>query len=265
MRLTRSCISPGTRNARGSPLARLFCFPYAGAGASVFRDWQPLLPDGINVIPVQLPGRETRFLEPAFDQLQPLVSELARELRPSLDGVFAFFGHSVGALVAFELARELVRCGRTTPAHLFVSGAAAPHILTWKPVCHMWSDSELIQQLVRISGLPQEVANDPASLAALLPALRADLVAYQTYTYWPDVLLECAVTAYGGRRDPEVRPHELLAWRALTSGTFNSHLFRGHHLFLHTGRKQLVTHLSVELSRTLMSLNGCSEKADPPA
>src|SRR5262245_25838037 len=118
-----ACVQPRLR-----PGVRLFCFPHAGGGASLFRGWADGLPDAVEVCPVQLPGRETRFREPPFLCLEPLIEALATALRPHLDRPFAFFGHSLGALVAFELARRLGRAEGPQPVHLFVSGCAAPQI-----------------------------------------------------------------------------------------------------------------------------------------
>ncbi|HEY1379547.1 MAG TPA: thioesterase domain-containing protein, partial [Gemmataceae bacterium] len=162
---------------RPRPLAsvRLFCFPYAGGGASVFRGWADGLPSAVEVCPVQMPGRETRFREPAFTRLPLLIEALAESLYPHLDRPFAFFGHSLGALVAFELARRLRRDGSPEPQHLFVSGSGAPQARDHSgAVIHTRPADEFWQEVGRLNGTPAEVLTDGELRDLLLPTLRAD-------------------------------------------------------------------------------------------
>src|SRR5437763_15337105 len=152
---------------------RLFCFPYAGGGDSVFRAWQKGLSEAIEVCPVQLPGRGARISEPPFTELSPLVRAAAQALAPHLDKPFAFFGHSMGALICFELARHLRKDGGPQPVHLFVSGRCGPQTPR-EPFAGDLPDSEFQEMLRRYNGTPEEVLENRELMELLLPAVRAD-------------------------------------------------------------------------------------------
>src|SRR5262245_53644991 len=139
---------------------RLFCFPYAGGGASVYRGWAGCLPGSVDVCPVQLPGREARFREPPFARIGPLVEALAASIRPWLDRPFAFFGHSMGALIAFELSRRLQHEHGLQPVRLFVSGCAAPQVQTEREAIHALPADQFRQELRRLNGTPAAVLED---------------------------------------------------------------------------------------------------------
>jgi medium-chain acyl-[acyl-carrier-protein] hydrolase len=227
---------------------RLFCVPYAGGGASVFRDWGDGLPGSVAVCPVQMPGRETRFREPAFTRLPPLVEALAESLRPHLDRPFAFFGHSLGALVAFELARRLRRDQGIEPVQLFVSGCAAPHTRArGGRLTHTLPAAEFWQEVRRLNGTPAEVFDNEELRELLLPTLRADFALCETYTYAAGSPLTCPVCALGGLGDDAVAARDLDAWRELTTGPFRLRMLPGDHFFLKTARPLLLQALAQEL------------------
>src|SRR5258708_5279394 len=140
---------------------RLFCFPYAGAGASVFREWAKALPSEIEVIPVQLPGRESRIREPLLTRVGTMVEMLLGEIT-NLHTPFAFFGHSMGALVCFELARRLRDGGKPSPVHLFVSARRAPQTPDEKPPLHKLEDRDLLEELRQFNATPAEIFQYPA-------------------------------------------------------------------------------------------------------
>jgi surfactin synthase thioesterase subunit/glycosyltransferase involved in cell wall biosynthesis len=222
---------PATDWAPGTRLA-LFCFPNAGAGASLFRRWTDHLPGWILPCPVRLPGRESRLAEPAFEEMAPLVEGLATAIRPHLGKPFAFFGHSMGAAVAFELARALRRHGGPLPAALVVSGARAPqfrlgHVPPPEP-----DEAAFLTELKRLEGIPREALENPELLRVIMPALRADTRLYRTYSYTPEPPLPCDIIAYGGEADPNVRPEHLQAWQEQTAGSFRCEMFPGGHFFL---------------------------------
>jgi len=218
---------------------RLFCFPYAGGGASVFRQWQDELPADIEVCPVQFPGRENRICEQPFSELSSLVRTLSEELTPSFDLPFAFFGHSVGAKVAFELARELGRRQEACPIHLFVAGSRAPHIPEPRPL-HMLPDEEMIRELRRYSGTPEAIFENKDLMNLYLPMLRADFSLDETYMYYEDTPLTCPVTAFGGTEDNEANQEELNAWIGYTKKDFNLQMFPGDHFFINSSRSLLL-------------------------
>jgi medium-chain acyl-[acyl-carrier-protein] hydrolase len=219
---------------------RLFCFPYAGGGASVFRDWAGRLPGHVEVCPVQLPGRETRFREPAFTRVAPLVEALAQSLRPKLDRPFAFFGHSLGALVAFELSRRLQRDYRLQPTRLFVSACEAPQIRSPGKALHTLPPAEFREELHRLNGTPDAILDNDELMELLLPTLWADFSVYETYTYVSGPPLTCPITVLGGLSDDTVSRQGLDAWCEQTTGPFRLLQLPGDHFFLNSAQPLLI-------------------------
>jgi medium-chain acyl-[acyl-carrier-protein] hydrolase len=211
---------------------RLFCFPYAGAGALIFRTWSDALPPDVEVCPVQLPGRGTRLAERPFTRLSPLVEALAQALAPILDRPFAFFGHSLGALVSFELARQIRRQYGVHPVRFFVSAGRAPHIPHRVPPIHTLPDKEFLTELHRLNGTASELLDHEELMEIMLPLLRADFALYETYVYLAEPPLDCPISAFGGLQDHRVCKSDLEAWRAHTSGSFSLRMFPGDHFFL---------------------------------
>lgn len=213
---------------------RLFCFPYAGSGASVFRRWPDGLPTDVEVCPVQLPGRGTRLMERPFSQLSPLVQALTQALFPLLDKPFAFFGHSLGALVGFELARELRKQYGVCPVRLFVSSGHAPQMPHRGLPVHALPEREFLAELHRLNGSPTEVLAHQELMEIMLPVLRADFALYENYVYAPDSPLNCPILAFGGLQDRRVSHGDLEAWRDQTSVSFSLRMFSGDHFYLNT-------------------------------
>lgn len=212
---------------------RLFCFPFAGGGASVFAPWVRELPPEVQICPVQLPGREIRLKEPAYTRVAPLLAALDRELRPALDRPFALFGHSLGALVAFELARYLRRQGGPLPQRLFVSARRAPQLADPEPPLGSLPDAELVASLRRrFDGIPAALLDNPDLLAVFLPTLRADCQLLDAYEYVSEAPLECPVAVFGGEQDRSVGRSELEGWATQTSQAFTVRMFPGDHFFL---------------------------------
>jgi medium-chain acyl-[acyl-carrier-protein] hydrolase len=223
---------------------RVFCFPYAGGTAGAYRSWfQGFGPD-IEVCAVQLPARGARFKEPAHRSLSTLLPELTTALAPLLDRPFVFFGHSMGALVAFELARELRRRDLAGPSLLIASAHHAPHRPDPDPPLSPLSDEEFIAELrARYDGIPQEVLSEPELLALLLPVLRADVEILESYRYGAEGPLACPIVCCGGEDDPHTRRDELEAWREQTRADFRLRLFPGGHFYLADARAALLESL----------------------
>lgn len=232
-----------------SPQARLrlFCFPYGGGGVSIFRAWSDGLPADVEVCPVQLPGRGTRLTEPPFTRLAPLIQALAKALLPLLDKPFVFFGHSLGALVSFELARQLRRQYAAQPVRLFISADRAPQIHYRDPPVHSLPEGEFLSELRRLNGTPREVLEDEELRQVMLPLLRADFAVYETYRYSTEPPLDCPISAFGGLQDQRVSRGDLEAWRNQTSVSFSLRMFPGDHFFLNTTQPALLRVLSQEL------------------
>jgi surfactin synthase thioesterase subunit len=224
--------------------SRLFWFPHAGGGTSI-----PSL-DGLDygVVPIRLPGRESRMAEAPFTRMAPLVEALAGAIEGYLDRPFAFFGHSMGAIVAFELARLLRKRGLPQPRMLIASAARAPqfrrnHVPAPEP-----DDRELIAELRRLQGIPPDVLDDAALAGSVLPALRADVGLYRSYIYMEDDPLAGPIRAYGGLEDSNIGEHHLEAWREQTTSSFAVRRFPGAHFYLQSGEEEFRAALENDLS-----------------
>jgi len=213
---------------------RLFCFPYAGGGAQVFRKWQHHFSTEVGLSLAHLPGRGARIGEPPFKQYKSLVNALADAIIPQLTPAFAFWGHSMGGLISFELARELRRRGQPGPLALFVSGRIAPQIVDPDPPTFNLPEQEFVAELRRLNGTPKELLDHPELKELFLPTIRADFELVDTYIYEPEAPLACAIHAYGGLQDTNVPVANLKAWQKQTSGVFKVRMFPGDHFFIHT-------------------------------
>lgn len=228
---------------------RLFCFPYAGGGASLFRSWSETLPAQVEVCPVQLPGRENRFREARSTQLMPLVHVLGDVIQPYLTMPFAFFGHSLGAILSFELTRCLRRQGAPLPVYLFVSGHHAPHLPDPKPPIYNLPDPQFLEELRLLNGMPGEVLESAELMELMMPLLRADFAMAETYVYTEDTALSCPISAFGGLTDDEVSQQEADAWRSHTSGAFTLRMLPGDHFFFVKERATLLQAITADLAQ----------------
>lgn len=202
----------------------------------------------IEVWPIQLPGRENRFSEKAFSSIEELVQALEEVLLPHLDMPYAFFGHSMGALISFELTRALRKREKVAgPIRLAVSGHRAPQLPYPRPPIHQASDKEFVQGLCQLNGTPKEVLENQELLQVLLPLLRADFELCETYAYRDEEPLDCPISAFGGLQDPDVPRESLLTWRTQTRSSFQARFFHGDHFFLHHEHETLMEILSQEL------------------
>jgi surfactin synthase thioesterase subunit len=240
--LNRSSANPWVLQLRRmtSPRLRLFCFPYAGGSAAVYRTWPERLPSDVEVCPLRLPGREARLSEKPYTRIGDLVQTVAEALRPLLDLPFALFGHSMGAVAAFELARELRRRHALLPTRLFVSGARAPQRPNPDPPIHHLPDEEFVAEVRRrYDGIPGAVLENPELVQLLLPALRADFALFESYVYSEESPIGCAVSCFGGLDDDRVSREDLEAWSGNTAGSFSLRMFPGDHFFLHSAEESV--------------------------
>lgn len=234
-----------------NPAARLFCFPYAGGGATIFRTWREHLPEAVAVCPVNLPGRESRIRERPRTDLDGLVEEIARAMLPQLDRPFALFGHSMGAVLAFEVTRRLRREYGASPAHLFVSGHRAPQIRERRRQTYDLPEPQFIRVLHNLNGTGGEVLKHPELLELMLPLLRADFMLCETYSFTPGPPLDCPLTALGGLLDTDVTHEHLDLWREQTTGRFTAQMLPGDHFFIRSEQALLLRVVSKELLRSL--------------
>jgi len=237
----------GLRRPNLQARVRLFCFPYAGGSEATFRTWQQNLPNTVEVLPIQLPGRGARIKEPALSRLAPMVRAMSQSLRTELDLPFAFFGHSMGGLIAFELARQLRREGGPLPAHLFISAKCCPKEADDLYASEI-SDQELIQILRRYEGTPREVLENAEMMQFLLPVIRADMELCHTYVCDPEQPLPCPITAFGGLQDHKSGRACLEGWQNYTTGGFTLRMFPAGHFFLRSWEKSILEAIFRELA-----------------
>ncbi len=241
--------TPWLRCLKPNPQAqlRLFCFHHAGGGAIIYNAWPAQLPH-LEVCAVQLPGRETRIRETPFTRMEPLVQTLTTALHPYLDKPFAFFGHSMGSLVAYELAQALRRMAQPAPFHLLLSGRRAPHLPDPHPPLHRLPNEAFLAAIQqRYGGIPDLIFQDVELKALFTPLLRADFTLVETYHPSTTQPLDCPLTAFGGDSDHYTSHAELMAWGALTNKAFAVHLFPGGHFYLNEQRLLLLTEIAALL------------------
>jgi medium-chain acyl-[acyl-carrier-protein] hydrolase len=241
--------NPWIRFAAPDPGAalRLFCFPYAGAGASVYRGWRARLPTWIHLCPIQLPGREERIREPPFTNMDALCAALLPALAPYLDMPIALFGHSMGALIAYQAATRLREQGGS-PIHLLVSGQRAPHLPLGRQPSYDLPEAAFRERLRSLNGTPELVLQDPELMDLVWPLLRADFELSECTPRQPRDPLDCPVTAFGGLDDSEVRRSHLDAWRDTTIRDFELHMFPGDHFYLAANESDLTMVLAKRLA-----------------
>jgi medium-chain acyl-[acyl-carrier-protein] hydrolase len=226
---------------------RLFCFPYAGGGSLTFRNWGNALGPSVAVCPAHLPGRERRLMEKPFTNYQSLVEAVAQAILPHCDRPFAFFGHSMGAIISFELARYLRRHNGPQPTHIFVSGRRAPQLNVNDSPTYNLPDAEFAEELRRLNGTPREVLENAELMQLVIPLLRADFEVCQTYQYTPEPPLECPISAFGGVEDKDVSGAMVEAWGEQTNGPFKLWMLPGDHFFVNSEQPRLLKVLSQEL------------------
>ena len=228
---------------------RMFCFPYAGGSPHIFYEWRDLLPNDVGLYAIQLPGRGRRLHDRHIDRMEPVVEAISGALEPFYDLPFVFFGHSMGALIAFETARALRRSGTHLPARLFASGFQAPHVENRNVPIHELSDEVFMEKLKNLDGTPVEVLQNREMLALILPTLRADFTLVDTYKYRPEPPLNCPISAFCGVQDNHFDSESIAHWRMQTSNDFTLHKLPGGHFFIHSAQSDLLQLIVRELEQ----------------
>jgi medium-chain acyl-[acyl-carrier-protein] hydrolase len=212
---------------------RLFCLPYAGGSARIYRNWHDWVAPDLEVVAIELPGRGMLLRASPVDRMDVLVPALLAAMEPLLDRPFAIFGHSMGALVAFELSRVLVSSGGPTPVHLFASAMRAPHLPSTACAFHTLTDRGLVDAVRALNGTPPEVIEHRELLEILLPTLRADFHLSETYRCPQIAPLPLPITVFGGLEDDGLTREDLEGWQAHTAGPCVVRLLPGDHFFMH--------------------------------
>ena len=235
----------------GEPALRLFCLAHSGGSAVVFRQWLDWLPQWVELVAVELGGRGTRMQEPAATDLREAAAALVPDILTLADRPFALFGHSMGALIAFELAQQLRRYGQA-PACAFLAACPAPHQIARRRQLHRLPDGELIREIRRLNGTPRGVLDDPDMRRLVLRILRADLTMFETYVAEPGAMLDCDILALCGAADASVSEAEIVQWAAYSRAAFAVEHFPGDHFFVQSAAP-LVLDIIARRLRELLS------------
>ena len=247
-------VSPNLWVTRPSPSTnatkRLFCLPFAGGGASAYRSWTTYFGPTLEVCPIQLPGREGRIFEPAFTAVDALVATLRKHLSPYLDRPYAFYGHSMGALVTFELAQAIARDDRLpNPERIFVAAHRAPQLpLQRSPLSDLPAEA-FIEKLKQYGGFDQEILNNTEMMELILPTLRADFTLCESYQYKVRPKLQHPIHVFAGLEDQQTAVESTYAWDQHSDVSVDSTLFTGGHFFLNSCQQDVLK----KIGQTLLS------------
>jgi len=231
---------------------RLFCFPYAGGSASIFSSWSRALPNFIQVFPVHLPGRGTRLAEESWRRIDQLADAITEDLLPVFqEKPFALFGYSMGASLSFEVAGRLSRRHQIEPQALLIGARRAPQFPNDDPPTHHLPEEEFIHELKRLNGTPTAVLESAELMELMIPVLRADFEAVETYEYSPSTPLKCPFFIMGGTEDEDIRREFLEGWRMHTLSMCPVTMFPGDHFFMHSQKEMLLKFIAGRLADLL--------------
>ncbi len=235
---------------------RLFCLPFAGGGASLYRPWTTQLAPTIEVCPIQLPGRENRYSEKPITDAHQMAQIIATQMLPFLDRPYAIFGHSMGALLAYEVTRELARLKARAPEILFVSAHRAPHLPRKRALLHALPNAQFIESLKQYGGFPEEILNNQEFIDFVLPTMRSDMTLCDLYAFKnEDFQLNLPIEIFAGAGDPEAGPDEMKAWADYSQNRSNLKVFEGGHFFLRSHSKELLDHISGSINSLSLAPN----------
>ena len=233
----------------------LLTLPYAGSGATIFYKWaKPLAVHGIQLAPIMLPGRESRLGEPLYRDVKRLANDLAEALAPVASKPWALYGHSMGAVIAYEFLCALRDQGLPGPQHLFVSGRNAPNF-PWKlGDMDALSDAEFIEKINHMFGaIPDSVKNSPELLEIFVPILKADFALLEKYDFEASTALECPISVLDGIDDDWTQSEKIHAWKNFTTQSFDYQVFEGDHFFIQSMTDEVIQHMVARLSASTLS------------
>jgi medium-chain acyl-[acyl-carrier-protein] hydrolase len=220
------------RARRAEPRHRIVCFPHAGGGANAYSSWARRLPEDIELVAIQLPGRQNRITEEPAKDVAQLVREIVADLRPALTGPFSFFGHSCGSMLAFEVARALQLRGGPRATRLFVSAQSAPEVIWAGPKLHDLPQREFHEAVLSLGGFDEEVSADQDVMDALVPVVLADFQLWERHRVASEPPLESPITALVGQSDWRAPLETVTGWNEYTSASFTTKIFPGGHFYL---------------------------------
>jgi medium-chain acyl-[acyl-carrier-protein] hydrolase len=227
----------------------MYCFPYAGGNAATFLPWQAAMGPEIEVCAVQLPGRGARLVEPPYTSMTELVAALGQVILSNNELPFVFFGHSLGGLVAFELARYCKHHYLPIPKHLFISACSAPRCRDSSPRLHELEDAALVEALKDYNGTPPEIINNHALMELVLPAIRADFKLAEDYEYRPGQTLNVPITVLTGTMDKHISVEQVVSWQEETISNCCIRVFEGDHFFINSNTTAVMDFLFAELAQ----------------
>jgi surfactin synthase thioesterase subunit len=241
-----------TSQRRDEARIRLICFPFAGGNSSTYHAWYQFLPPSIEVIAIQLPGRGSRFRESPFTDMRHLVDALLPHFSSLGDIPFVLFGHSLGALIAYEVALGLRILQQTGPLRLYVSASAAPHVFRIKEQLHNLPDQALLERLGEMQGVPSEVLDHEELMELILPTIRADLGLAEAYKSRRKGRLNLGIVAFQGMADREVEPTDVVQWSEYCYDDFAVHTLPGDHFFINSQRDQLLQLIAQDIDYSVL-------------
>lgn len=237
---------------RRNPRIQLFCFAHAGGGASTYTSWSKFSPEWIEISSIQYPGHETRILEPLSDNFNELVDSISESLISYVTAPFAFFGHSMGGLFAYEIARKIRSKNMNEPFVLFISGRNAPNSQSILPPISKYPEEAFIRELNnRYGKLPNEIIDEPEIRKIYLPILRNDLSLVETYSHAVSTPLSSPIFIYCGTKDSLTEREKMLGWHKLTTGKITERWFDGDHFYILDQKSKLLNNLFKDLTNSL--------------
>lgn len=227
-------------HSEGQNRTQVFCFPHAGGGSAIYHRWEKLLPRHLGVVPIKLPGRESRFNETSHDNIETLIAAMAPEIVDAMHEPFALYGHSMGGLIAYELAQHLRKQYAKSPRALFVSASRSPDRFKENQTLHRLPDEEMIRSLVRDFGRGGEVSAAELDMMRMMSdTIRADLKLLETYEHATQDPLPCPIIGIAATEDHKVTVSDVNGWRAFTTERFTMRTMPGHHFFLREQEKAI--------------------------
>lgn len=213
---------------------RLFCLPYAGGSATIYNRWKNKVINNIIIMPVELQGRGKRFLEPLYSSVEQAATDIFNYIINEVDEEeYAIFGHSMGCLLSYEVARKIKESGFKEPIHIFFSGKEPPHIKERGKTLHTLPDEEFISEIYKKGGMPKEIFENKEILKIFTPILKADFKIIETYAFKPDInKLNYNISVLNGSKDDEISHERIMEWKLYTNKECNIYEFDGGHFFI---------------------------------